>query len=92
MIRSNLREYKDAYITVKGTITVPDKSKQDTSENNRNKKVIFKNCAPFTNCIIEINNTQVDDAHDTDLVMPMYNLIEYKDKRCWNNGSIKISK
>ena len=82
MKRSNLREYKDAYITVKGTITVPDKSKQDTSENDRNKKVIFKNYAPFTNFIIEINNTEVDDAHDTDLVMPMYNLIEYKDKRC----------
>ena len=44
--------------------------------NNTNKKVIFKNCAPFTNCIIEINNTQVDDAQDVDIVMPMYNLIE----------------
>ena len=40
------------------------------------KKVIFKTCAPFINCINRINNTQVDDAHDIDLVMPMYNLIE----------------
>ena len=44
-----------------------------------NKKVIFKNCAPFTNCIIRINNTQVDDAHDIDTVIPMYNLIKFSD-------------
>ena len=46
---------------------------------NTNKKVIFKNCAPFTNCISEINNTQIDNAKDIDIVMPMYNLIEYSD-------------
>ena len=40
------------------------------------KKVILKNCAPFTNCISEINNTQIDNAKDIDIVMPMYNLIE----------------
>ena len=44
-----------------------------------NKKVIFRNCAPFTNCIIRINNTQVDDAHDIDTVIPMYNLIKFSD-------------
>ena len=43
------------------------------------KKVIFKNCTPFTNCISEINNTLVDNAKDIDIVMPMYNLIEYSD-------------
>ena len=43
------------------------------------KRVIFKNCAPFTNCISEINNKQVDHTQDFDLVMPMYNLIEYSD-------------
>ena len=41
--------------------------------------VAFKTCAPFTNCISEINNTQVDNAKDIDIVMPMYNLIEYSD-------------
>ena len=51
-----------------GTAAVP---------NDREKKVIFKNCAPFTNCISGINNTQVDDAHDIDVVIPMYNSIEY---------------
>ena len=43
------------------------------------KKEVFKNCAPFTNCISEISNTQVDNAKDIDIVMPMYNLIEYSD-------------
>ena len=44
---------------------------------NNNKKVTLKNCAPFTNYISEINNTQVDNAKDIDIVMPMYNLKEY---------------
>ena len=47
----------------------------DADTNNTNEKVIFKNSAPFTNCISEINNTQVDNAKDIDIVMPMYNLI-----------------
>ena len=47
--------------------------------NNRNKKVIFKNGAPFTNCISKINNTQIDNAEYIDILMPMYNLLEYSD-------------
>ena len=43
------------------------------------KKIIFKNCAPFTNCISKINNSKVDNAKDIDIVMSMYNLIEYND-------------
>ena len=42
-------------------------------------KIIFKNCAPFTNCRSKINNTQIDNAEYIDIVMPMYNLIEYSD-------------
>ena len=49
----------------------------DAASNNANKKIIFKNCVPFTSCISRINNTQVDDAQYIDVVMPMYNLIEY---------------
>ena len=41
------------------------------------KKVILKNCAPFTNCMSEINNTQINDTRDIDIIMPMYNSIEY---------------
>ena len=43
---------------------------------NTNKKVIFKNSAPFTNCISKINNAEIDNAQYIDIVMPMYNLIE----------------
>ena len=46
--------------------------------NNRNKKVMFKNCASSTNCISWKNNTQSDDIHDTNVVMPVYNLILYE--------------
>ena len=62
MIRSNLRDYSDAYILVKGTITVPNTEAAGAAVNNTNRKVIFKNCTPFTDCITEIYNTQVDDA------------------------------
>ena len=63
IIRSSLCDYSDACILVKGTIKVPNGKAADSAVNNTNKKVIFKNCAPFTDCITEINNTQVDDAH-----------------------------
>ena len=60
---------------IKGTITVPNTAAADANANNTYKNVIFKNCAPFINCISEINNTQVDNAKDIDIVMPMYYLI-----------------
>ena len=62
LIRSNLRDYSDAYILVKGTITVPNTEAAGAAVNNTNRKVIFKNCTPFTDCITEIYNKQVDDA------------------------------
>ena len=74
MLRSNVCDYSDAYILVEETITAADADAKNT-----NKKVIFKNCAPFTRCISRINNTQIDDAQHIDVVMPMYNLIEYSD-------------
>ena len=76
-IRSSLCDYSDTYILVKGTITVPNTAAAGAAVNNINKKVIFKNCAPFTDCITRMNNTKVDDTQKTDVVMPMYNLIEY---------------
>ena len=66
-------DYSDVYIPVKVTIAVPNTAVADANANNANEKVIFKNCAPFINCINEINNTQVDNAKDIDIVMPMYN-------------------
>ena len=52
------------------------------------KKVILKNCAPFTNCISEINNAQIDNAKDIDIIMPMYNLIEYSNNFSKTSGSL----
>ena len=80
MLRSSLCDYSDAYILVKGNITVNNTAAEGAAANNTDKKVIFKNCAPFTNCISKINNTQIDNAEYIDLVMPLYNLIEYSDK------------
>ena len=58
MLKSSLCDYSDAYILVKGTISVTNTAVAGVAANNINKKVIFKNCAPFTNCISEINNAK----------------------------------
>ena len=80
MIRSNLCDYSDPYILVSGTITITGAVEDDAKRaEKRNKEVIFKNCAPFTNCRSNINNTQIDNAENTDIVMLMYNLIEHRD-------------
>ena len=88
MLKSSSCDYSDAYILVKGTSTVNNTAAADADANNSNKKVIFTNCAPFTNCISEINNTQVDNAKDIDIVMPMYNLIEYSDNYSKISGNL----
>ena len=72
------------YILVKGTITVARAT--TAAPDNDNKEEIFKNCAPFINSIRRINNTQVDDAHDIDVVIQMYNLIEYSDNYLKTSG------
>ena len=88
MLRSSLCDYSDAYILVKGNITVNNTAADGAAANNTNKKVIFKNCAPFTNCISKINNTQIDNAEYIDIVMPMYNLIEYSDNYLKTSGGL----
>ena len=79
MLRSSLRDYSDAYILVKGNISANNTAAAPAVPNNRNRKVIFKNCGPFTDCMSKINNTQVNNAKDIDIVMPMHNLIECSD-------------
>ena len=76
MLRSSLCDYSDAYILVKGNITVNNTADATDAADNTNKNVIFKNCAPSTNWISKINNTQIDNAEYIDIIMPMYNLIE----------------
>ena len=103
MLKSSLCYYSDAYILVKKTITIngnagpePDPGNPRTAAqllaarqaDERDKGVAFKNCAPFINCISEINNTQVDNAKDIDIVMPMYNLIECSDNYVKTTGSL----
>ena len=90
MLKSSLCDYSNAYILVKATITT-DGAGDDAAvrqADERNKGVSFKNCAPFTNCISEINNMQIDNAKDIDIVMPMYNLIEYSDNYAKTTGSL----
>ena len=62
MLRSSLCDYSDAYILVKGNISVNNTAAEGAAANKINKKVTFKTCAPFTNCISKINNTQIDKA------------------------------
>ena len=80
VIKSNLCDYSDAYIPVTGNIT--------TTGGDANTKVTFKNCAPFTKCVIHMNDKHVDNADNLDIVMPMYNLIEYSDNNSDTSGSL----
>ena len=90
MLNSSLCDFSDAYILVKGRITIKGEGDNVAARqaDERDKGVAFKNCAPFINCISEINNTQVDNAKDIDIVMPMYNLIEYSDNYAKAPGSL----
>ena len=76
MLRSGLCDFSDAYIVVKGTITLT-KSDGNGIIDIRNTFLAFKNNAPFTNCISKINNVLIGSAEDLDVVMPVYNLFEY---------------
>ena len=84
MLRSDLCDYSDAYIVVKG-----GGDKGDNDDKIRNKKLIFKNIAPFRSCISEINNTFIDNVEEFDMVMPMYNLLEYSNNNSLTSGSLR---
>ena len=73
MLRSDLCNYADAYVLVNGTITVTGNHPRD----RHNRPLILKNNAPFISCITRINGDLIEDADDLDIVMPMYNLLEY---------------
>ena len=90
MLRSNLCDFSDAYKFVKGNITITGAGDNHAArrQDERDKGVTFKNCTPFVKCISKINNTEIDNAKDTDIVMPMYNLIEYSDNYSKTSGSL----
>ena len=85
---SSLCDYSDAYLLVKRKTAITgagvDAAARQADE--RDKGVAFKNCAPFTNCVKEINNTQIDNAKDIDMIMPMYSLIEYSENYAKTSG------
>ena len=90
MLRSNLCDYADSYILVDGRITITGAGDDGAARraDERDKRVTFKNCAPFTQCISRINNTEIDNAKDIDIVMAMYNLIDYSDNCSKKSGSL----
>ena len=79
-IESSLCDYSDAYILVTRNIIA--------TPNNNTTQVLFKNCAPFKDCRIEINDTFADYADFINITMPMYNLIEYSDNYSDTSGSL----
>ena len=87
MLRSDLCDYADAHILVSGTITVTANAGANNIRDKRNRKLMLKNNAAFVSCIIKINNELIEDAEDLDVVMPMYNLLEYS-KNCKKNYRI----
>ena len=87
MLRSDLCDYSDAYIVVKGDIVLT-KAIGRRPVDIRNRFLAFKNNAPFTNYISKINNVLIDNAEDLDIVMPMYNLLEYSKNYRKTTGSL----
>ena len=90
MLRSSLCDYANPCILVKGIITVTG-ARDDAAArraDERNKCVIFRNCESRIKCISKINDTEIDNAQDIDIVMPMYNLIEYSNNYSKTSGSL----
>ena len=79
VLKSNLCDYNDAFILVRGDIAVIG---------HQVTQVAFKNCAPFTKCITKIDGATIDGAEDLDSVMAMYNLIEYSSNYSQIRGSL----
>ena len=87
MLRSDLFDYSDAYIVVKGDITFAKTNGRGIID-IRNRFLTFNNNMPFTNCMSKINNVLIDNAEDLDIVMPMYNLLEYSKNYRKTTGSL----
>ena len=88
MLKLCLCDYSDVQILVKRTMTISGTGDNAGQTDEINKEEKFKNYTPFSSCISEINNTQIDNAKDRDFVMPMYNSIEYSDDYSKTYGSL----
>ena len=84
-LKPNLCDYADAYILVDGTI----RTEAANTANAAATRLALKNCAPFTKCNLEINDEHTDTAENLDIVMPMYNLIEYSDNYQDSSATLK---
>ena len=84
MLKSGSCDYSNAYVLVAGA--GDDAAARQADE--RDKGVAFKKCASFTNCISEINNNQIDNCKDIDIVIPLYNLLEYSDNYAKTSGTL----
>ena len=91
VLKSSSCDYNDAYIFVKGKITITGAGNDAAARqaDERDKGAAFQNCASFTNCISEINNTQIDNCKDIDIVMPLYNLLEYSNNCKEKSGFLR---
>ena len=88
MVRSDLCNFSDAYIVVKGTITLIRTNGRGIID-IRNKFLAFKNNVPFTNCMWKTNNILTDNAEDLDVVMPTHNLLECSKNHAKTTGSLR---
>ena len=88
MLKSSLCGYSDGYILVKGKITITGAGNDAAARqaDERDNGEAFKNCAPFTSGNSDINNVELDYCEDIDIVMPMYNLIEYSGNYAKTSG------
>ena len=84
MVKSDLCDYKDAYIVLKRKIAV----ERDNDVKTRNKNLIFKNNATFRSLISKINNPFIDNAEDLDIILPMYNLLKHRGNYFETSGSL----
>ena len=84
MLKSDLCDYGDTYIVVKGTITVEDTN----PVNRRNKKLTLNDIAPFIKSVSKIDKTLIDNAEDLDIVILIYNLLEYSDNYFMTSESL----
>ena len=91
MLKSSLCDYSDAYILVKGKITITGAGDDEAARraDERDKCVAFKNCPSFANCISEINNTQIENCTDIDIVMPLCTLLEYSDNYAKTSATLR---
>ena len=89
MLRSDLCDYSDAYIVVKEIITVSVTDGANNIRDKKNRPLRFKNDVPFISCISKINGVSIENAKDLDIVMPMYNLLEYSKNYSKTSGSLR---